>query len=268
VTENARHTALITGASAGIGRAFAQELAIRGHDLVITARRQERLLSLQHDLGELGVRVESIAADLTDPVAPQRLFDAIAERNIRVDVLVNNAGYGLGEVFAKTTWPQNADFLQVMVTSVAQLTHLFVPGMIERRYGRVIHVASTAGLIHGAPSSTLYAASKAFLVRFAESLSLELEDTGVTVTAVCPGLTRSEFHDVAGTRARVQTAPSVAWMDATEVARQGVDAALAGKIVYVNGAFNRAVVAAMRALPHGLARKLMLRGAKRYRNLD
>ncbi len=266
---SSRRTALITGASAGIGKAFAEELALKGHDLVITARREDRLIALQCELQKTrDVRVEVIAADLTDPAAPQRLFDTIHERGLAIDVLVNNAGYGLGHGYRSTTWQQNADFLQVMVTSVAHLTHLFVPGMVERGYGRIVHVASLAGLIHGSPGSTLYAASKAFLVRFAESLSLELESTGVAVTAVCPGYTFSEFHDVAGTRARVSKVPSIAWMDANTVARQGVKAALSGETVYVNGAFNRAVAATMRFLPEVAARRLMRSRAKQFRNLD
>lgn len=267
MTSQPRRVALVTGASAGIGKAFAEQLAIQGHDLVITARRRERLDALAEQLrAQRNARVEVIPADLSDPAAPAALFEAIAARGLTVDVLVNNAGYGLGSGYRSTSWQQNADFLQVMITSVAHLTHLAVPGMVERGYGRIIHVASLAGLIHGAPGSTLYAASKAFLVRFAESLALELEGTGVAVTAVCPGYTLSEFHDVAGTRSRVSRLPGLAWMDAETVARQGIAAALRGQTVYVNGAFNRAVEAAMRFLPKAAARGIMRGQAKRYRN--
>jgi short-subunit dehydrogenase len=268
MTSQSRRVALVTGASAGIGKAFAEQLAIQGHDLIITARRVDRLEALASELRtQRNARVEVIAADLSDPGAPQALFDAIAARGLAVDMLVNNAGYGLGAGYRTTTWRENADFIQVMISSVAHLTHLFVPGMVERGYGRIVHVASLAGLIHGAPGSTLYAASKAFLVRFAESLGLELEGTGVTVTAVCPGYTWSEFHDVAGTRSRVSGTPRLAWMDAETVARQGVEAALRGQTVYVNGAFNRAVEAAMRFLPRAAARGLMRGQAKRYRKV-
>jgi len=266
MTSESRPVALVTGASAGIGQAFARQLAIAGHDLVITARRLDRLEQLAQELRvQRGARVEVIAADLSDPAAPAALFDAITARGLVVDVLVNNAGYGLGAGYRATSWQQNADFLQVMVTSVAQLTHLFVSGMVERQYGRIALVASLAGLIHGAPGSTLYAGSKAFLIRFAESLSLELEGTGVTVTALCPGYTFSEFHDVAGTRERVSATPKLAWMDAEAVARQGVAAALRGQTVYVHGAFNRAVELAMRLMPRAAARGIMRGQAKRYR---
>jgi len=261
-----RRVALITGASAGIGRAFAEQLAIQEHDLVITARRQDRLEALATELrAQRNVRVEVIAADLSDPAAPEGLLAEVAARGLTIDVLVNSAGYGLGGGYRASTWRENADFLQVMITSVAHLTHLLAPGMVERGYGRIVHVASLAGLIHGAPGSTLYAASKAFLVRFAESLSLELEGTGVAVTAVCPGYTRSEFHDVAGTRSLVSSVPRIAWMDAETVARQGVAAALRGQTVYVNGALNRAIEAAMRYLPKAAARAIMRGQAKRYR---
>jgi len=262
----ARPVALITGASAGIGRAFAEQLAIQGYDLVLTARRVERLEALARELREQrGARVEVIAADLADPASPAQLFEAVRGRGLAVDMLVNNAGYGLHAGYRGTTWRENADFLQVMVTAVAHLTHLFVPGMVERGRGQIVHVASIAGLIHGAPGSTLYAASKAFLVRFAESLSLELEGTGVTATAVCPGYTWSEFHDVAGTRERVSRTPRLAWMSAETVARQGIAAAQRGQTVYVNGVFNRAVAMAMRYLPRATARGIMRAQGRRYR---
>jgi short-subunit dehydrogenase len=266
MTSQPRRVALVTGASAGIGKAFADQLALTGHDLVLTARRQDRLEALASELRrQRNVHVEVIAADLSDPAAPEALLAAVTARGLHVDVLVNNAGYGLGEGYRSTTWQQNAEFLQVMITSVAHLTHLCVPGMVERGYGRIVHLASLAGLIHGAPGSTLYAASKAFLVRFAESLALELEGTGVSVTAVCPGYTVSEFHDVAGTRDRVSKLPGLAWMDAETVARQGVEAALRGQTVYVNGILNRAIEAAMRFMPKAAARGIMRGQAKRYR---
>ena len=261
---------IVTGASAGIGRAFARQLALRGFDLVITARRRDRLLELQQELArDHGVQVEVIAADLTDPRAPKAIFDELARAGIAVDVLVNNAGYGLGSTtYVKSTWQQQADFIQVMMTAVAHLTHLFLPGMVERDFGRIIHVASLAGLVYGAPGSTLYGASKAFLIKFAESLSLELVRTDVRVTAVCPGFTYSEFHDVAGTRQRVRQMSNAWWMDADTVARQGVDAALRGKVVYVNGSVNKLIASAMKHLPHPIARTIMQRRARTFRQFD
>ncbi len=269
MTSNTRKTALVTGASAGIGKAFAQQLAARDFDLVLTARRRERLLELQRELGASGrTRVEVVTADLVDPGAPQAIFDELAGKGITVDVLVNNAGYGVSKRYAGSDWKEQADFLQVLVTAVAHLTHVFLPGMLARDHGRIINVASLAGLTYGAPGNTLYGAAKAFVIKFTESLSLELEGTGVHATAVCPGFTLSEFHDVTGTRDRVNRLPGVMWMDADTVARQGLEAALQGKVVYVNGSVNKLIASAMRHMPAALARRVVQRQAKNFRNVD
>lgn len=269
MSDEPRRTALVTGASAGIGKAFAEQLAQRGFDLVLTARRADRLTALADAVrSRHGVRAEVITADLADKNAPEALIAAVRDRGLMVDVLVNNAGYGIPVPFIKTTWAQQADLLQVLVTSVAHLTHLVLPGMVERRYGRVINVASLAGLLYGGPGSTLYAGAKSFLIKMSESLSLELLNTGVTVTAVCPGFTMSEFHDVNGTRDRVSKMSSLMWMDAETVAREGVDAALEGKVVYVSGAVNKVIASAMRHLPSGVAREVMRRRARDFRDLD
>jgi hypothetical protein len=264
-----RRTALVTGASAGIGKAFAEQLAERGYDLVLTARRADRLQTLADALrSQHNVRAEVITADLADPAAPDALIAAVHERGLHVDVLVNNAGYGIPVPFIRTTWQQQNEFLQVLVSSVAHLTHLVLPGMLERRFGRIINIASLAGLIYGAPGSTLYAAAKSFLIKMSESLSLELVGTGVAVTAVCPGFTLSEFHDVNGTRERVTKMPSLMWMDAQTVAREGIEAALAGKDVYVNGTVNKVIASAMRHIPSSLARQVIRRQARNFREVD
>jgi short-subunit dehydrogenase len=269
MADSPRKTALVTGASAGIGKALAKELAARGFDLVVTARRLDRLEEVAREIGAAyGVHVEVVTADLADPNAPQALFDEIARRGVAIDVLVNNAGYGLGVKYTKTTWKEQADFLQVLVTSVAHLTHLFVPQMIERGWGRVINVASLAGLMYGAPGSTLYGAAKSFVIKMSESLSLELRDTGVRVTAVCPGFTFSEFHDVNHTRSRVKRLPSAMWMDAQTVARQSVEAGLEGRPVLVNGRVNKLIASAMKHLPDPIARGIVMRQAKNFRNVE
>jgi short-subunit dehydrogenase len=269
MTESSRKTALVTGASAGIGKALARELAARDFNLVITARRRERLDEVAQELAaKYNVRVDVVTADLAEPNAPQALYDQLAQRGLLIDVLVNNAGYGLGVKYTETTWKQQADFLQVLVTSVAHLTHLFVPPMVERGWGRVINVASLAGLMYGAPGSTLYGAAKSFVIKMSESLSLELRNTGVAVTAICPGFTLSEFHDVNGTRSRVQRLPSAMWMDADTVARQGIEAALEGRAVLVNGAVNKLIASAMKHMPDPIARGIVMRQAKNFRHVD
>jgi short-subunit dehydrogenase len=264
-----RKVALVTGASAGIGKAFAQQLARRDFDLVLTARRRDRLDVVASELrGASSVRVEVVPGDLADPATPERLIAEIHARGLAIDVLVNNAGYGIPVRFTQTSWQQQSDFLQVLVTSVAHLTHLCLPPMLARGYGRIVNIASLAGLLHGAPGSTLYAAAKSFLIKMSESLAAELHGTGVTATAVCPGFTYSEFHDVNQTRERVSQMPSAMWMDAEKVAREGLDAALAGEVVVVSGVLNRAIATTMKHLPDALGRRILRGQARRFRRLE
>ena len=259
-------TALITGASAGIGREFARELARQGFDLALVARRRERLDELGAELRVAhGVRAHSIAEDLADPAAPQRIIAALEHEGIVVDMLVNNAGAGVKQTFRGAAWQEHAALIQVQVTAAAQLTHLCLPGMLERGYGRIVNVASLAGLLPGGPTSTLYPAAKSFLVKFSESLSAEVSGSGVHVCAVCPGMTRSEFHDVMGTRGIVSKLPDFMWQDANTVAREGIAAVMRNDTVCVTGPVNRVVANVMRVLTPGRARALMRSQAKRYR---
>lgn len=259
-------TALITGASAGIGKAFAEQLASDGFNLVLTARRTQRLEELASALEtKYGIRAAVITADLAEPQAPETIWKELAERQIQVDVLVNNAGFGIKGTFHGTAWMQHAHLIQVEVTAVAHLTHLLLPGMLERGYGRIVHVASLAGLLPGTATSTLYAAAKSFLVKFSESLAAELKDTGVHVCAVCPGFTYSEFHDVMGTRPIVSKLPSAMWQSADRVARDGIDAVMRGDVVHVIGPLNRALAALAQVLPPKAARGLMRKSGGRYR---
>lgn len=259
-------TALVTGASAGIGTAIARELARRGVDLVITARRVDRLEALAQELRGLGRRVEVIAADLADPAAPERLVSEIAARGLAIDVLVNNAGYGLPGQFLSCEWPQHADFLEVLLRAPVRLCHLLLPGMRQRRYGRILNIASLAGLVPSSAGHTLYGATKSFLIKFSQSLGQEFKAEGIHVCALCPGFTYSEFHDVNGMRAKVSTMPAFMWMDATTVARQGLDAVEAGELIHVNGVWNRFVAVLAKLLPGALALALVSRQAHRFRD--
>ena len=261
-----KRTALVTGASSGIGEAFAEVFAAEGFDLVITARREERLRAVASRLEQkYGAKVHVIVDDLTDPAAPGRICGAIAARGIAVDALVNNAGYGVTGVYAATEWPAHADFLQIMVVAVAELTRRLVPGMIERGYGRIINVASLAGLVPAPAGHTLYAASKAFLIKFSESLGHEVRKHGVHVSAVCPGFTLSRFHDLTGTRQTVSRLPRFLWMDAPAVAREGYAAVMADKPIHVTGAVNRTIATLVRYLPHRLIVWIARRTARAYR---
>ena len=172
--------------------------------------------------------MQVIAADLSERDAPARLCREIADRGLTVDVLVNNAGYGVPGAFTASEWARHEALLQVMVVAPAELTRRLLPGMVDRGYGRIINVASLAALVPAPAGHTLYAACKALVVKFSESLSNEVARSGVRVTALCPGFTRSEFHDVTGTRATVARLPRWLWMDAAAVARQGFEASMAG----------------------------------------
>lgn len=258
--------ALVTGASAGIGAAFARELAARGTNLVLTARRQDRLQALAQELTQRhGIGVECIAADLADPQAPQRLCSDIEQRGVTIDVLVNNAGYGVGGHYPAQPWPVHAEFLQVMVTAPCELAWRLLPAMQRGGYGRIVNIASLAGLIPGSAGHTLYAASKAFLIKFSQSLALENAGRGVNVCAVCPGFTYSEFHDVTGTRPIVSKMPKWMWLSAEAVAREGMEAVERGEAVHVTGRVNRAIKSLMKLLPDRTALRFVQRRSKNFR---
>jgi uncharacterized protein len=273
MTENAppaaterRRTVLITGASAGIGEAFADVFAANRFDLVITARRQDRLQRVGEDLRRrYGVRVAVIAADHSLRDTPKELCEAMAGLGLTIDALVNNAGYGVPGSYLSNPWARHEAMLQVMVIGLAELTHRLLPGMLERRYGRIINVASLAGLVPAPAGHTLYAASKALVIKFSEALSHEVRDQGVNVTAVCPGFTKSEFHDVTGTREQMNKLPQWMWLDAPTVAQQGYDAVMAGVPIYINGKVNRTIEKLVRYVPQGVVRSIGRRVGKAYR---
>jgi uncharacterized protein len=259
-------TVLITGASSGIGEAFADVFAAEGFDLVLTARREDRLRAVADRLTRVhGRRVHVIVADLAVPGACARLTDEITAQGITVDALVNNAGYGVPGAYVKSPWARHDAFLQVLVVAVAELTYRLLPGMIERGYGRIVNVASLAGLMPAPAGHTLYAAAKAFLIKFSESLAHEVRAQGVHVTAVAPGFTYTEFHDVSGTRERVKGLPRWAWMDAATVARQGYDAVMAGRSLEINGRVNRTAAYLARVIPRSVLTYLAKATAKGYR---
>jgi short-subunit dehydrogenase len=253
-----RLTALVTGASAGIGKAFADVFARYGFNLVVTARREERLNDVAREIMDRHkVEVSVITADLADPLAPMQLVEEIHRRGLKVDALVNNAGYGVPGAYATTAWRDQRDFIQVLTTAPCALTHLVLPGMVERKQGYIVNVASLAGFLPGTAGSALYGASKAFMIQFSRSLNMELRAHNVHVTAVCPGYTRSEFHDVMGVRDRVSRMPGFMWMTADAVAEQGYAAVMSNKPVLVNGAVNRTIAAIAKYLPDSAVFSIM-----------
>ena len=259
--------ALITGASSGIGEAVAREYARRGVPLVLTARRADRLEALAAELRSL-VPVEVVPADLSDPQAPAELVAEIERRGLRLRILVNNAGYGVPGRYLTKEWPVHAQFLQVMIGSTSELTWRVLPALRASGNGRILNVASFAALVPGADGQTLYAAAKAYLVKFSESLSLENADSGVNVTALCPGFTWSEFHDVSGTREMMSKLPKWAWLQADEVARAGIDGVERGRVIVVPGRVYKLLHFVAKHLPDRWVLGLMGRNSKKIRKID
>jgi len=257
---------LITGASAGIGAVFAKAYAEKGANLVLVARRRERLDELAASLQTAhAIKARAITADLADPAAPGDIAAALARDNIAVDILVNNAGYGLPGRYTESDWPAHRDFLELMVTGYAHLTRLILPGMLERDYGRIIQVASVAGLVPGSAGHTMYGASKAFLISFAQSLAAECAGTGVNASALCPGFTYSEFHDVNDTRALVSKMPKYMFMDPEPVVEGAIAAVEKGHVVYVPGVWNKFVVWLIKALPRPWAAAIVQKQSTTFR---
>jgi hypothetical protein len=243
---------LITGASAGIGRELAKAFAARGFNLVLVARREDRLRALADDLtAKYRVAAKVIPADLSEQETPQRIYDELEAAGILVDALVNNAGLGLAEGLLTGPWADQADLIAVMVTAPTQLCALFAPGMAERGYGRILNVSSVAAFVPPERAS-LYSSAKSFVLLMSQGLALELKHRGVHVTALCPGLTHTEFHEVMGVNTR---ASRLFWMSAEEVAEQGIAAVMAGKDVYINGWVNRLLVLACSLIPSSLIQK-------------
>lgn len=257
--------ALITGASSGIGVALAREYARRGRPLVLTARRVDRLQALADELSTR-VPVELVPADLADPTAPAALFEETQRRGLFVATLVNNAGYGVPGRYLSADWDTHARFLQVMLTAVAELTHRFLPPMEAAGHGRILNVASMAGLVPASAGHTLYGASKAWMIKFSEALAQEGRPRGVHVTALCPGFTLTEFHDVTGTRDRVSRMSSGMWLDAAHVARAGVDAVEVGRVLCVPGWRYKLIRQMTKLLPDGLMHRIVTARAKDFRD--
>ena len=262
-----RRLALITGASSGIGTALAQEFAANGWDLALVARREDRLRALADQLEDQH-RIETlvIAADLNDPAAPKAIVDAVESRERQIDALVNNAGFGLPGTYTGTTWKQQSDFIQLMYTSYCELVHRVMPGMEERGYGRILNVASVAGIMPGSRGHTLYSSVKAALIKFSQSLHLEGKASGIHVSALCPGLTYSEFHDVNNTRKLVSKMPKFWWLEAEQVAKAGYDALQRNQVVCVPGLWWKFLTGLNQVLPGPASMWLMDRQSANLRN--
>ena len=246
-------TALITGASAGLGREFARLFARDGHDVVLVARSEAKLQELAEQLREeYGVQTHVVTADLSDLDAPRQVFRATEAAGLTVDMLVNNAGFGLYGPFLETDGERELEMIRVNVSALTHLAKLYAPGMVARGRGRIMNVASTAAFAPG-PLMAVYYATKAYVLSFSEALAAEFAGSGVTVTAFCPGATRTDFQEVASAGdSHLFRSPGV--MAAEPVARAGYDALMQGKVVAIPGVHNKVMAQSVRFLPRRLVR--------------
>lgn len=243
--------ALVTGASSGLGVDFAKQLAAMGCHLILVARREERLRAVQQEISAAhGVEVEIILMDLAEADAPQRLYDQVRASGKSVDVLINNAGYGLYGAFSDISWEREKNMLNLDILTVVHLTKLFAQEMVARNFGYILQVASI-GAYQPSPLYASYAAAKSFVLHFGEALSYELRDTGVSCTVVSPGVVRTEFLKVSGQQATPYQRATR--MESPEVARIALDAMLKRKASVVPGWLNALSVWSNRLMPRRLS---------------
>jgi len=245
---NTNRTALITGASSGIGRELAKLFAHDHYNLVLVARNSARLAQVADELQrQFGITAKSFPLDLSASSAPQFLFDQLAPESVTIEVLVNNAGYGKLGAFAEVSAEESLGQIQVNIAAPTHLTKLFLGPMLERKSGKILNVASTAGFQPG-PLMAVYYATKAYVISFSEALANELHGTGVTVTCLCPGVTDTEFQKRAGTE-QTRLFRQMRPMDAKTVARDGYRGLMKGKPLLISGFRNWLLAESLRVSP-------------------
>jgi uncharacterized protein len=248
-------TALITGASSGIGLELARIFADNRHDVVLVARTEDKLRAVARDCGQKGVKAHVVAEDLAKPGAARSIVDAVGALGVQIDVLVNNAGFGVYGRFAETALEKELESIQVNALALTELTKRFLPAMLARHSGRILNVASTAAFVPG-PLMAVYYATKAYVVSFSEAIANELEGTGVTVTVLCPGPTATGFQSAANLEgSRIVSLLRKA--DSRSVAQAGYDAMMAGKVVAVPGVSNKVGALVPRLFPRAIIRKVV-----------
>ena len=248
-------TALITGASGGLGKEFARIHASKGDNLILIARSKDRLEALKFELEkQFSISVVIIVKDLSDQYAPKAVYDAVKNLNIRVDYLINNAGFGDYGLFAETNWEKQLEMINLNITCLTYLTRLFLPDMLQNKYGKILNIASTAAFQPG-PTMSVYFATKAFVLSFSEAIANELKGTGVTVTALCPGATDTGFKaasalDDSNLFKGNQIATS------KEVAEFGYSKMMEGKTVAIHGVVNNLLAQSVRFAPRNIVTSL------------
>ncbi|KAF3887673.1 MULTISPECIES: SDR family NAD(P)-dependent oxidoreductase [Nostocales] len=253
---NQKQTALITGASSGIGYEFAKLFAQEGYNLVLIARSDEKLSQIAQDLQQKhSIAVKVITKDLSEPTSPDQIFQELQQENITVDILVNNAGFATYGLFNETDLDSELQMMQVNVVSLTHLTKLFLKDMVKQGYGKVLNVASTAAFQPG-PLMAVYFATKAYVLSFSEAIANELEGTGVTVTALCPGPTASGFQKRAVMEdSKIVNGQKI--MDSETVAKIGYAALMEGKTVVVTGIKNKILAASVRFSTRKMVTKIV-----------
>ncbi len=232
-------TALITGASAGLGSEFARQLADRGLNLLLVGRREQRLAKTARALTEdRDITVDCFAADLSQPQAPEQIAAFARDKGIEVDYLINNAGSAGPHLLEEEDWQVQADFLELMMLSVTHMCHHFIPPMRKRGFGRVINVSSFAGRL-ARPAGAHYGPSKAYLIALSEELALDLRGSGVQVSALCPGFTHTDFHATGGLMEMKKSLPGWMWYEASTVVSDGLEAVERGRPIMVSGRLYR-----------------------------
>lgn len=249
-------TALITGASLGIGMELAHVFAAKKENLVLVARSVSKLNEMAKEIAiKYGVKVDVIALDLSENESAKKVFAYCEQHNLKVDYLVNNAGFGDFGFFAQSNWDKQLQMINLNITTLTHLTHLFLPSMIKNKYGRIMNVASTAAFQPG-PTMSVYYATKAFVLHFSEAIANELEGSGVTVTALCPGATESGFQ-LAAAMEESKLVKGKKLPTSAEVAEYGYKAMMKGEKVAIHGFLNALMANSIRFTPRSLVLKMV-----------
>lgn len=253
----ARPLALVTGASSGIGAEMARDLAQRGHDLILVARRAAAMQALATQLQQAhGITCTVLAQDLAALGGVAALVVQLRERGLQPEVLINNAGLGVIGEHATSQWADQQSMIDLNITALTELTHALLPAMVQRKRGKILNVASTAAFQPG-PGMAVYFASKAYVLSYSEALHQELKSSGITVSALCPGPTASEFVSVASKTHRISLADRVPFASAADVAGYGIAALMRGQAVAVHGLVNRIGAWSIRFTPRFLVRRII-----------
>jgi len=260
-----RRLALVTGASAGLGAAFARAYAARGFDLALVARRADRLEALAAELKAAhGVDSLVIPADLAEWEAHTPVMDAVRAAGREVDALVNNAGFGIPQSYVAVPWTRQRDFLMTLAVNACGFAYDVLPAMVEKGGGAIVNVCSMAAFSPGVAGNSLYPGVKSLMLKFSQALDAEYRAKGVKVTAVCPGFTRTEFAAQAGVQHIIEREPRMFSHSAEAVVEATLRANDAGRVVVIPGWHNRLAAALLRGLPEPLVRRVIAAGSAKY----